>query len=321
MRVRVGCEFNHDSADAIPDGLAGAAARRCRRSVCVFESWGTSPAAAVELVPRRVRQRLRSHDVAPGPVALRYDAEVEVPGSVRRRRPRRTPGAGRVAARRHDGLPAAEPVLLVRRAPRPGVGALRRNATGMVAGRRRVRLGPRERPVPGRGQQRRPPRPSTCGTAAPGCAATSRTWAHPVPEPQHPGPLRVRLPPRHRRAPSTATRWTSAPGSRPTSSDRWWTFDPRNNVPRAGRVVIGRGRDALDVAMVTTYGCPDPADDDGLGRRGDREPRRLTLAPPLRARTPGARGDRRAGSRWRGRRRAPSAPPRRAHRGSTRRLG
>ncbi len=38
--------------------------------------------------------------------------------------------------------------------------------------------------------------------------------------------------------------------------DRWWTFDPRNNSPRKGRVVIGRGRDALDVAMVTTYGAP-----------------------------------------------------------------
>lgn len=37
---------------------------------------------------------------------------------------------------------------------------------------------------------------------------------------------------------------------------RWWTFDPRNNMPRIGRVVIGRGRDALDVAMVTTYGAP-----------------------------------------------------------------
>ena len=36
--------------------------------------------------------------------------------------------------------------------------------------------------------------------------------------------------------------------------DRWWTFDPRNNVRRTGRVVIARGRDALDVAMVTTYG-------------------------------------------------------------------
>lgn len=36
--------------------------------------------------------------------------------------------------------------------------------------------------------------------------------------------------------------------------DRWWTFDPRNNRPRTGRVLIGRGRDAIDVAMVTTYG-------------------------------------------------------------------
>ena len=37
---------------------------------------------------------------------------------------------------------------------------------------------------------------------------------------------------------------------------RWWTFDPRNNERRIGRVLIGRGRDALDVAMVTTYGGP-----------------------------------------------------------------
>jgi transglutaminase-like putative cysteine protease len=35
---------------------------------------------------------------------------------------------------------------------------------------------------------------------------------------------------------------------------RWWTFDPRNNEPRVGRVVIARGRDALDGAMVTTWG-------------------------------------------------------------------
>jgi len=39
-------------------------------------------------------------------------------------------------------------------------------------------------------------------------------------------------------------------------SGRWWTFDPRNNTPRVGRVLIGRGRDALDVAMVTSYGSP-----------------------------------------------------------------
>ena len=36
----------------------------------------------------------------------------------------------------------------------------------------------------------------------------------------------------------------------------WYTFDPRNNQPRAGRVLIGRGRDAVDVAMVTSAGSP-----------------------------------------------------------------
>jgi transglutaminase-like putative cysteine protease len=38
--------------------------------------------------------------------------------------------------------------------------------------------------------------------------------------------------------------------------DRWWTFDPRNNRRLKGRVVVGRGRDASDVAMATTFGGP-----------------------------------------------------------------
>lgn len=35
---------------------------------------------------------------------------------------------------------------------------------------------------------------------------------------------------------------------------QWHTFDPRNNIPRIGRILIARGRDAADVAMVTTFG-------------------------------------------------------------------
>lgn len=34
----------------------------------------------------------------------------------------------------------------------------------------------------------------------------------------------------------------------------WHTFDPRNNVPRIGRVLMARGRDAADVAITTTFG-------------------------------------------------------------------
>jgi transglutaminase-like putative cysteine protease len=35
---------------------------------------------------------------------------------------------------------------------------------------------------------------------------------------------------------------------------RWHIFDPRNNVPRMGRVLMARGRDASDVAIATTFG-------------------------------------------------------------------
>jgi transglutaminase-like putative cysteine protease len=35
---------------------------------------------------------------------------------------------------------------------------------------------------------------------------------------------------------------------------RWYVFDARNNMPRIGRVLIGRGRDAADVAIATTFG-------------------------------------------------------------------
>jgi transglutaminase-like putative cysteine protease len=35
---------------------------------------------------------------------------------------------------------------------------------------------------------------------------------------------------------------------------RWHTFDARNNIPRIGRVLIARGRDAADVAISSTFG-------------------------------------------------------------------
>jgi transglutaminase-like putative cysteine protease len=36
--------------------------------------------------------------------------------------------------------------------------------------------------------------------------------------------------------------------------DRWYTFDARHNAPRIGRILMGRGRDATDVAIVTSFG-------------------------------------------------------------------
>ena len=35
---------------------------------------------------------------------------------------------------------------------------------------------------------------------------------------------------------------------------RWFTFDARHNRPRVGRVLMARGRDAVDVAITTSFG-------------------------------------------------------------------
>jgi len=35
---------------------------------------------------------------------------------------------------------------------------------------------------------------------------------------------------------------------------RWHTFDARNNIPRVGRILMARGRDATDVALSTSFG-------------------------------------------------------------------
>ena len=36
--------------------------------------------------------------------------------------------------------------------------------------------------------------------------------------------------------------------------DGWHVFDPRNNTPRIGRILMARGRDAADVALTTSFG-------------------------------------------------------------------
>jgi transglutaminase-like putative cysteine protease len=65
----------------------------------------------------------------------------------------------------------------------------------------------------------------------------------------------------------SCTGYLSDIGVPPTSSPRdfrawfevslgetWHTFDPRNNVPRIGRVLMACGRAAADAALTTTFG-------------------------------------------------------------------
>lgn len=40
--------------------------------------------------------------------------------------------------------------------------------------------------------------------------------------------------------------------------DGWHTFDPRNNAPRVGRIVVARGRDAADVPLINSFGAHVP---------------------------------------------------------------
>ncbi len=37
-------------------------------------------------------------------------------------------------------------------------------------------------------------------------------------------------------------------------NNQWYTFDARHNIPRIGRIVMARGRDAVDTAFTTTFG-------------------------------------------------------------------
>lgn len=37
-------------------------------------------------------------------------------------------------------------------------------------------------------------------------------------------------------------------------SGQWWTFDPRNNTPHIGRVLVAQGRDAADVPLIHSFG-------------------------------------------------------------------
>jgi transglutaminase-like putative cysteine protease len=64
---------------------------------------------------------------------------------------------------------------------------------------------------------------------------------------------------------------------------QWFTFDARHNVPRIGRVLMARGRDAVDVALTTSFG---PANlekftvwTDEVQDASVSEPQRLPPAP------------------------------------------
>ena len=84
---------------------------------------------------------------------------------------------------------------------------------------------------------------------------------------------------------------------------RWHTFDPRNNAPRIGRILIAYGRDAADVPLTHIFGPGDLRGFPSVDRRSDR-PLKLGCVRPIkygreaeRAGKPGAYGSRSKGLR------------------------
>jgi transglutaminase-like putative cysteine protease len=64
---------------------------------------------------------------------------------------------------------------------------------------------------------------------------------------------------------------------------QWHTFDARNNTPRIGRILIGRGRDAADVPLTMSFGLNTLS---GFNVWTYEEPAMSLTAPPMPATPP-----------------------------------
>ena len=102
-----------------------------------------------------------------------------------------------------------------------------------------------------------PARPGPPGMRIPSSTASAAT--SPIspftllPLHEHSGAVLHRLSRRYRRAADPAPMDFSA-WFEVYLGGRWYTFDARHNAPRIGRILMARGRDATDVAIVTSFG-------------------------------------------------------------------
>lgn len=135
-----------------------------------------------------------------------------------------------------------------------GLAIVRRRHAGLGAGPSHLRF--RSRPYPLRLSEHRTDLRRRAGlrAGAPGSAATM---------PISPSPSRADS--TFRRVIAAATSATSvcrhptnprisAHGWRLCLAGRWWAFDPRNNAPRTGRILMAQCRDAADTPLAHFFG-------------------------------------------------------------------
>ncbi|HZO93295.1 MAG TPA: transglutaminase family protein [Candidatus Baltobacteraceae bacterium] len=251
LEVRVGCEFAYEADDAPTPAIV--IVRPDEASRVLAEAWATDPRLAVHDYVDVYGNRCRRLTIPPGTTTLRYDARVTIPSEP-------------------DAADPSAPVLLVEDLPdetllytlpsrfclsdelsdrawelfgaTPPTWERVRAICDWVHGRLAFAYGS-SRPV------------TTARDALEAGTGVCRDFAHlavtfcramSIPARYVFGYLPdIGVPPPG--LPMDFCAWFEA-----YLGDRWWTFDPRNNERRIGHIVIARGRDALDVAMITTYG-------------------------------------------------------------------
>jgi len=255
IRLRVGCAIAFGMAAPVP-ALVQVAARRGESFDVLRETWELDPAASRDELSDPYGNVIQRVTLGPGTARLRYEATVEVPGqpdevcpSARQHAIEALPAEAlhHLLASRYCESDALAPVAAELFGAGPAGWPLAQAICDWVHQNVRFRYGSSDPTTTARDVFAR--REGVCRDLAHLFVAFCRAMNLParyvfgyLPD------LFVEPPP----DPMDFCAWAEV-----YLDGRWWTFDPRNNQPRVGRVLIGRGRDAVDVAMVTTWGAAD----------------------------------------------------------------
>ena len=156
------------------------------------------------------------------------------------------------------GLFARQPLLRDRQTVQHRLVAVRRHRAGVGPRAGDLRLRPRPHHLRLRACAARQDGVGRLQRAAGRVPRLCPSCGHPVPVHEHTRALLHGVSRRHRHPAGGTRRWDFSAWFEAylegPDGGRWFTFDARHNFPRIGRILMARGRDATDVALVTTFG-------------------------------------------------------------------
>ena len=197
IEVEIGCTFEFDSPRAT-HAIVMVEPHFSEAARVVERRFELDPPSETSLYHDHFGNTCRRVDLAAGQVQLTFDALVTTVDEADPEVWDAVEVAPQRSARRRAAVPAAQPLLRVRRPRRRGVPPVRQCPPRVGAGAGRQRLGEQPPGVPVRlvvavllGARRVRPRPR-------GVPRLRPPGDHDVPGAEHPGALRVRLPARHR---------------------------------------------------------------------------------------------------------------------------